>query len=280
LDELHGATIFTKLDLKSGYHQIRIKVEEVHKTDFMTNLGHFEFLVMPFGLTNAPTTFQVLTNSVFAEYIRIFVLVFFDDILIYSKIEAEHLDHIRVVLQLLRHHNLTANRNKCVFAAEKVDYLGHSISGEGVVTDPSKIEAIKTWAVPKSITQLRSFLGLTDYYRRFIQGYGVICRSLRDLLKKDEFLWTPAHTIAFENLKTKMSAAPVLSLLDFTLPLILEIDASGAGIGAVLMQQGRPIAFYSEALGPKASAQSTYHKEALAILQALKRRRHYFREAL
>jgi hypothetical protein len=215
-------------------------------------------------------------NSIFAAYMRKCVLVFFDDILIYNQDEAEHMVHLRTVLQVLRQHNLTANKNKCVFAIKQVEYSRHTIIGDGVATDPSKIEAIKSWNIPKTITQLRSFLGLTCYYRRSIKGHGVICIPLHDLLKKDGFHWTDVHTDAFQNLKNKMSEAPVLALPDFTLPFILETDASGAGIGSVLMRQGRPIAFYSEALGPRASAQSTYHKEALAILQSLKRWRHYF----
>jgi hypothetical protein len=155
-----------------------------------------------------------------------------------------------------------------------VEYLGHIVSGQGVATDPAKIAAIKDWIQPKSITQLRSFLGLTGYYRRFDQNYGLICRPLHDLPKKDSFKWTPQHTIAFNTLKEKMSPTLVLALPNFSLPFSLEIDASQSGIGAVLMQS-RPIAYFSQALGPKVYAQSTYHKEALAILLELKRWRHY-----
>jgi hypothetical protein len=275
LDELYGAQVFSKLDLRSGYHQIRMKESDIHKTAFRTYFGHFEFVVKPFGLTNAPATFQALMNKLFQPYLRKFVLVFFNDILIYSKSSTEHSAHLKLVFQVLRSNCLSAKMSKCIFAADKVEYLGHIISVEGVATDPTKITAIQSWSVPKSVNQLRSFPRLIGYYRRFIQNYGTICRPLHDLLKKDNFQWGPEHTAAFSALKHKMTIAPVLALPNFSMPFILETDASGLGIGAVLMQQGRSIAFYSQALGPTTLAQSTYHKEALTILESLRRWRHY-----
>jgi hypothetical protein len=226
---------------------------------------------MPFGLTNAPATFQALMNNVFAAYIRKFLPVFFDDILIYSKTKTEHLQHLKLVLDKLREHTLFAKLSKCVFATEQVEYLGHVISAQGVATDPKKIEAVKAWPLPQNITQLRGFLGLAGYYRRFVKNFGLICRPLHDLLKKDSFKWTNSQTVTFEQLKTSLITAPVMALPDFHEPFTLETDASGTGLGAVLMQQGKPIACFSKTLGTKAASLSTYDKEALAILEALKR---------
>jgi hypothetical protein len=226
---------------------------------------------MPFGLTNTPATFQALMNTLFSPYLKKFILVFFDDILIYSAIMEEHVDHLRAALTVLRENNLVVKRSKSAFAVPQVEYLGHIISGAGVATDPTKIQAIQCWPILKSVTQLRGFLGLTSYYRRFVHQYGLLCRPLHDLLKKNSFSWTEQRTLAISTLKAKMSSAPILALPNFNLLLTIETDASGGGIGVVLMQQGKPLAFYSQALGPRASAQSTYHKEAMDILQALKR---------
>ena len=180
------------------------------------------------------------------------------------------------MFEALRQNKLFAKLSKCTFAQSKVEYLGHIISAQGVATDPTKITAIQTWPSPKNATDLRGFLGLTGYYRRFIMGYGIICRPLFDALKKDSFSWGPPQQQAFEKLKTTMTTAPVLALPDFSKPFILEADASGHGIGAVLMQDGRPIAYISKTLGPKVAAASTYEKEAMAILEALKKWKHYF----
>lgn len=217
-------------------------------------------------------------NDIFAAHLRKFVLVFFDDILVYSKSLYEHVTHLREVLEILKNNKLTAKKSKCSFAQERVEYLGHIISGDGVATNPKKITDVVTWSRPDGVSKLRGFLGLTGYYRRFIKDYGRICRPLHNMLKKDGFHWGKEQDDAFEMLKKVMTTSPVLALPNFSQPFIIEADACNNGIGAVLMQSGKPISFFSKSLGVKAAGQSIYEKEALAILEALRKWRHYLLE--
>jgi hypothetical protein len=275
LDELWGAKIFSMLDLRSGYHQIRVAEVDIPKTTFRTHAGHYEFLVMPFGLTNAPSTFQSLMNHIFQPYLRRFILVFFDDILIYSKDLDSHLTHLTQTLDLLRQNQLFAKMSKCRFGCSEIEYLGHIVSALGVCADSGKIRAMVDWPFPKTLKALRGFLGLTRYYRKFIKGYGSIAAPITDMLKKNSFSWFEPAEAAFQALKEAVTHAPVLALPDFTQPFLIECDASGSGIGAVLMQGSRPIAFFSKALKGKALHMSTYEKELFSLVSAIQKWRPY-----
>ncbi|KAK4265116.1 hypothetical protein QN277_026209 [Acacia crassicarpa] len=276
LDELRGSTFFSKLDLRAGYHQVRMRADDIAKTAFRTHEGLYEFLVMPFGLTNAPATYQGLMNSVFKPYLRKFILVFFDDILVCSKDWSSHLQHLGLALSVLRKHQLFAKHTKCIFAATQVDYLGHLISAQGVQADPHKLEAISSWPEPSSLRELRGFFGLTGYYRRFIRHFGSLSKPLIGLLRKNEkFIWTPAAAKAFQTLKNVIVSPPVLALPKFNDPFVIETDASGSGLGAVLSQNGHPLVYASKVLAPTKRHLSTYEREVLAILFVVKQWRSY-----
>lgn len=280
LDELAGAQWFTKLDLRAGYHQIRMHIEDEHKTAFQTHHGHFEFRVIPFGLTSAPATFQSVMNNILSTLLRKCVLVFVDDILIYNQTMEEHLIHLQTVFQILHKHQLKVKKSKCSFAQQKLAYLGHIISPNGVSTDSDKIAVVQSWPVPSSVKELRSFLGLAGYYRKFVRNYGILSKPLTSLLKKGQlYLWTSATDQAFQAIKHALVTAPVLAMPDFSIPFVVETDASDKGMGAVLMQNNHPITFLSKALGPRHLGLSTYEKKSLAIMMAVDHWRPYLQHA-
>lgn len=275
LDELAGTKHFSKLDLRAGYHQIRVRPADEEKTAFKTHHGHFQFRVMPFGLTNAPATFQCVMNSIFAPFLRKFVIVFLDDILVYSASWGEHLEHLRFVLELLRSHKFFAKLSKCSFGQPSIQYLGHVISSKGVATDPEKTAAMEQWPVPTSATELRGFLGLTGYYRKFVQNYSIISKPLTQLLTKKGFEWNDQAEQAFTALKQAMVHTPVLALPDFNCPFTVETDACETGVGAVLMQKGHPVAYMSKSLGIMNRKLSVYEKEFMAVMLAVDKWRQY-----
>eukprot|EP00253_Pinus_taeda_P019019 PITA_19019 len=275
-DQVKGATMFSKIDLRSGYHQIRIKDEDIAKTTFRTRYGHYEFVVLPFGLTNAPTTFMCLMNGIFHPYLDQFVLIFIDDILIYSRTIEEHHENLRIVLQTLREHQLYAKFSKCDFFKEEIQYLGHVISKDGIAVDPEKIKAIMDWPIPKDVTDVRSFMGLVGYYRRFVEGFSKVAFPITSLQKKGKlFHWTPNCQKSFEQLKHLLTTAPVLSIADPNKDYVVCTDASKEGLGGVLMQEGRVIAYESRKLKEHEQKYSAYDLELAAVIHALKMWWHY-----
>ncbi|WVZ81560.1 hypothetical protein U9M48_028917 [Paspalum notatum var. saurae] len=249
---------------------------EEYKTAFQTHCGQFEFRVMAFGLTGAPGTFRLAMNTTLAPCLRHFALVFFDDILIYSPTFEDHLSHLRQVFELLDRDQWKVKMSKCSFALRQIGYLGHVISAQGVSTDPDKVSAIASWSSPTSAKELRSFLGLAGYYRKFVPHFGILSKPLHALLKKHAiFVWTSEQEHSFRALKYALCHTPVLALPNFDLPFAIETDACATGIGAVLLQQGHPLAYFSKALGPKSQGLSTYEKEYLAILMAVQQWRSY-----
>jgi hypothetical protein len=275
VDELHGVCFFTKLDLHSGYHQVRMHLSDVEKTAFRTHHGHFEFLVIPFGLSNAPATFQALMNNVLQPFLCWFVLVFFDDILIYSSSWTDHLQHIRLALEALRLHSLHVKRSKCSFGERSVAYLGHVISANGVAMDGDKVEAVASWAEPRSAQGVRGFLGLAGYYRKFIRDFDSIATPLTRLLRKEALAWTPEAAEAFAALKRAQSTGPVLQMPDFSRQFIVDCDASGTGFGAVLHQGEGPLAFFNRPFAARHSKLVAYERELNGLVQAVRHWRPY-----
>jgi hypothetical protein len=214
-NRVRGARVFSKIDLRSGYHQMRIRPSDIPKTAFSTRYGLYEFTVMSFGLTNAPAYFMNLMNKVFMEYLDRFVVVFIDDILIYSQSDSDHEKHLRLVLQKLRDNQLYAKYGKCELLIDEVPFLGHIISNRGISVDPAKVKEIMEWRVPTTVTEIRSFLGLVGYYRRFIEGFSKIAKPMISLLEKGrEFKWDEKCQDSFDQLNKRLMSPPVMVMPD------------------------------------------------------------------
>jgi hypothetical protein len=279
-DRLQGARYFSKIDLRSGYHQIRIHPQDVPKTAFRTRYGHFEFLVLPFGLTNAPGTFMHLMHQTFREFLDDFVLVFLDDILIFSRTLEEHQRHVTQVLTKLRESKLYAKESKCDFFKEEVEFLGHLVGRNGVRMMEDKVKAIVDWPTPSKVADVRAFLGTAGYYRKFIRGFSGIAMPLSDLTKEDsKFQWGAPQETAFQRLKAAIAQEPVLALPDPRRPFVIHVDASGFATGAVLQQDHghglQPIAYLSKKMLDAETRYPIHEQELLAIIVALKAWRHY-----
>ena len=287
-DQLQGATVFSKLDLAQGYHQMRVAEQDVHKTAFRTRYGHFEFLVLPFGLTNAPSAFATMMSAVLRPYLDKFVVVFIDDILVYSRTEAEHLQHLRTVLRALQEHDLHVKLSKCDFGLPEVEFLGHVVGADGIKVDPKKTDAIQRWPVPQDVHQVRMFLGLAGYYRKFVKGFSHIVAPLVELTKKAVSVsvvnrWGVAEQSAFEAVKQALTNPPVLAFPDVSKPYVLYTDSSQFAYGATLVQdQGKgeqPICFFSHKLNAAERNYGVGELELLAVVRALKEFRTYLEGA-
>lgn len=279
LEAMRGAAYFSSLDAASGYWQIPVAEEDIPKTAFLCTEGLFEWQVMPFGLCNAPATYQRMMQSILGSYMWNFCVCYIDDILVYSRSFDEHIKHLRMVLERLKEAGLLLKPSKCEFAQKQISFLGHIVSADGIRTDPKKVEKAENFPRPTTPTEVRAFLGLAGYYRRFIQDFARIAAPLYDLTGKNAFEWKPAAEEAFKKLKEALGREVLLHYPDFTKPFIVDCDASETGMGAVLGQQTpngeRPIAMESRKFTIAERKWHIREKEALAIKYALEKFRHY-----
>jgi hypothetical protein len=248
-DQMKGASMFSKIDLRLGYHQLKIREIDIPKTTFHTWYGLYEYTVMSFGLTNAPAYFMYLMNKVIMEYLDKFVVVFIDDILIFSKTVEEHEEHLRLVLEKLRSNQLYAKFSKCEFWLIEVTFLGHVISAGRVSVDPGKVKDVLNWMPPTTASEIWSFLGLAGDYRQFIKDFSKIAKPMTKLLEKNKaFEWTTKCQASFEELRKHLTSAPVLVLPDLTKKFDIYCDTSHQGLGCVLMQEGQVVCYASHQL--------------------------------
>ena len=307
LDNLQGSQYFSSLDLASGYWQITLNEEDVQKTAFNTHIGKYEWKVMPFGLTNAPSIFQTLMNDLFRENLNKFMCIYLDDILLFSKTVEEHFAHLTWVLDTLREAGFKACRVKCDFFRKELKFLGHIVSAQGVAPDPAKVQTIVDWPVPENRFDVRRFLGLANYFRRFIQHYARIAAPLTDLLRditpadnrqsvrykrgnlsdsvvsqlRESFapLWTDKCQTAFESLKRALQTAPVMCSPDYSQPFTVVCDACAVSIGGILLQAGHPVAYFSRKLKSAELRYSASDREMLAVVACLREWRCYLEGA-
>ena len=270
LDQLQGATVFSTIDLQQGYYQLRIDKADHAKTAFVTPLGLYEFKVLPFGLANAPAVFQQAMHHIFHKQVGKSVLVYLDDILVFSKNEAEHLQHLREVLGILRQQKLYCRLHKCQFNQTEISYLGHIVSEEGIRPNPEGIEKVKNWPTPQCVKHVQQFLGLANYFRKFIQGYSKLATPLTDLTKKEvKWNWTSKCQDTFDHIKECLTIAPLLKMPDPGKPFKVIADASQTAVGAVLMQDHHPVCYASRKFIPAELNYSVTDQEALASIHAI-----------
>jgi hypothetical protein len=283
LDSLNGRTCFSSLDLKSGYHQIQLHPDDMPATSFRTPFGLYRYRCIPMGLTNAPSAYSNVMNDTFRDYLGDFVLIYLDDILVYSKTAEEHITHLQKVLQRLRDAKLFASKKKCDFGKTHLNFLGHVIGADGIRVDPKKTEVVQQWPKPTDLGNLRSFLGLSNYFRRFIRQYSTVTAPLTNLLKKGAQMsdWNETCDKAFSDIKHALVTAPVLATPDFTQPDTFEVhtDASIEGLGAALIQGSRPVAYMSRKLNAAERNYTTTEQECLAVIEALREWRCYLEGA-
>uniref|UniRef100_A0A4W5NFV0 ribonuclease H n=1 Tax=Hucho hucho TaxID=62062 RepID=A0A4W5NFV0_9TELE len=287
IKSMHGAHFFTKLDLRSAYNLVRIREGDEWKMAFSTTSGHYEYLVMPYGLMNGPSVFQAFVDKIFRDLHGLGVVVYIDDILIYSATRAEHVSLVRKVLGRLLEHDLYVKAEKCLFFQQSISFLGYRISKSGVEMENDRISAVRNWPTPTTVKEVQRFLGFANYYQRFIRGFGQVAALITSLLKGEpvRLQWSAEADRSFSHLKALFTSAPVLPHPDPSLAFIVEVDASEAGIGAMLSQLSgtppklRPCAFVSKKLSSAERNYDVGDRELLAVVKALKAWRHWLEGA-
>lgn len=281
-DRLEGSVVFSKMDLKKGYHQIRIRLQDIKKTAFNTKLGHYEFLVMPMGLCNAPATFQTLMNSIFEDCIDDFMVVYIDDLLVFSRNKEDHYNHIEIVLKRLAKHELYLGRAKCSFFMAEVEFLGMVVNREGIRVGKDRVEIVKSWPKPKSLTELRSFVGLLQFFRAFMKDFSKLAAPLTNLTRKGLGIrfWDVKCDTAFQHLKNALASAPILVAPDWSKLFRCHMDACQVSVGGTLTQldengRERVIAYFSKRLSKAEEGYTANDRELLGLVYFLKRFRCY-----